>query len=128
MRQIKIKMSDYNGRETEINFKIKLDQNNLPETMTWKASDGPQEEERACKSIAIALWDKEERNTLRIDLWTKDMPIDEMHTYFLQNLMTLSDSYIKATGNPHIKEDMLAFCKAQADKIRQYEEKRNQAK
>ncbi|MCP4124948.1 MAG: gliding motility protein GldC [Bacteroidetes bacterium] len=121
-------MNEYKGRETEINFKINLDKDNLPEVITWKASDGPQEEERACKSIAIALWDKEERNTLRIDLWTKDMPIDEMHTYFLQNLMTLSDSYVKATGNPSIKDDMLAFCKDQAEKIRAYEEKRNQPK
>ena len=119
-------MGGQTGRETEIKFKIKLDTQNLPEEITWSATDGPQEAERACKSIAIALWDKEERNTLRIDLWTKDMPIDEMHTHFLQNLMTMTDSYVKATGHPSIKENMMDFCKDQAEKIRAFEEKRNQ--
>jgi gliding motility-associated protein GldC len=116
------------GRESEIIFKIKLDEDNLPEKISWTATDGQQKEERECKSIALALWDKEELNTLRIDLWTKDMPIDEMHTYFLQNLMTLTDSYVKATNNPFIKDDMLAFCKDQADKIRAFEADRNSGK
>lgn len=119
-------MSAKQGRETEINFRIKLDAANLPETITWKATDGPQEAERSCKSIAIALWDKAERNTLRIDLWTKDMPIDEMHTHYLQNLMTLTESYCKATGNPTAQADMLKFCRDMADKIREFEAKRNE--
>ena len=118
-------MEKVTGRESEIKFKVHLDDDNLPENISWSASDGQQIEEKACKAMAIALWDKEEKNTLRIDLWTKDMPIDEMHTYFLQNLMTLTDSYYKATANPHIKDDMLAFCKDQAEKIRAFEAERN---
>ena len=122
------KMSKATGRESEIVFKVKLDDDNLPEKISWTATDGQQQQERECKSIALALWDKEELNTLRIDLWTKDMPIDEMHTYFLQNLMTLTDSYTRATNNPFIKDDMLAFCKDQADKIRAFEADRNSGK
>jgi gliding motility-associated protein GldC len=117
-------MATSGGRETEITFTVRLDGDNLPEEITWKASDGPQEEVRACKSMAIALWDKEEKNTLRIDLWTKDMPLDEMHTHYLQNLMTLTDSYQRATANPGIQEAMMKFCKEQAEKIREYEEAR----
>ena len=120
-------MEKATGRETEINFRVKLDDNNLPDKITWNATDGQQNDTNECKAIMIALWDKEEKNTMRIDLWTKDMPIDEMHTYFLQNLMTLTDSYFRATNNPSIKEDMLAFCKDQADKIRAFEAKRNGA-
>jgi gliding motility-associated protein GldC len=118
-------MTEKTGRETEIRFRVKLDENNLPEDISWKATDGPQEEERSCKSIAIALWDKEEKNTLRIDLWTKDMPLDEMHTHYLQNLMTLTDSYHKATGNPGIQQAMMDFCKDQAEKIREFEAERH---
>ena len=118
-------MSELKGRETEIRFTVKLDEQILPEAITWKAMDGPQETERECKSMAIALWDKAEKNTLRIDLWTKDMPIDEMHTHYLQNLMTLTDSYVKATKNPAIQEAMMNFCKTQAEKIREYEAERN---
>ncbi len=118
-------MDKAKGRESEIKFRVQLDEDNLPENIAWSASDGQQIDEKDCKAMAIALWDKEEKNTLRIDLWTKDMPIDEMHTYFLQNLMTLTDSYYRATANPSIKDDMLAFCKDQADKIRAYEADRN---
>lgn len=113
-----ITMSNTKGRDTEINFKVHLDEFNLPENISWSAKDGKETEPKECQSIAIAIWDKEEKNTLRIDLWTKDMPIDEMHTHYLQNLMTLTDSYFKATNNPDIKEDMMEFCKAQAEKIK----------
>ena len=115
------------SRETEIKITVKLDADNLPEDITWKASDGPQEEARSAKSIAIALWDKEEKNTLRIDLWTKDMPVDEMHTHYLQNIMTLTDSYQKATANPGIQEAMMKFCREQAEKMKEYETARRQA-
>ena len=118
-------MANNTGRKTEVKFNINLDDNHLPEKISWTATDGPQEDGKECKAFAIALWDKEEKNTLRIDLWTKDMPIDEMHTFYLQNLMTLTDSYQRATNNPEIKEEMLNFCKAQAEKIRKYEETRN---
>ncbi len=113
------------GRSTEISFEIALDDNNLPEKISWKASDGPQNEEKDCKAMMVSLWDKNERNTMRIDLWTKDMPIDEMHTYFLQSLLTMTDSYYRATANPSIKEDMKIFCQQTAQKIRDFEEKRN---
>lgn len=120
-------MTTEKGRETEILFTVRLDENNLPHDITWQATDGPQEEARSCKSVSIALWDKLEKNTLRIDLWTKEMPIDEMHTHYLQNLMTLTDSYHKATGNPGIQEAMMNFCKEQAEKIREFEASRNRS-
>jgi gliding motility-associated protein GldC len=113
-----LNMDSNTGRDTEIKFSIHLDEDNLPESISWSAKDGAVTAPKECQSIAIAIWDKAEKNTLRIDLWTKDMPVDEMHTHFLQNLMTLTDSYFRATNNPDIKEDMLAFCKNQAEKIK----------
>jgi gliding motility-associated protein GldC len=32
--------------------------------------------------MMLALWDQSYKNTLRIDLWTKDMPVDEMKRFF----------------------------------------------
>ena len=47
----------------------------------------------------IALWDARENNTLRIDLWTKDMSVDEMKKFYHQNIMTLTDTYVRATSD-----------------------------
>lgn len=84
-------------KTTELTFKITVDENNLPVNITWEAPDAG--EKSVCKSAMIALWDAKENNTLRIDLWTKDMMVDEMKKFYHQNIMTLTDTYIRATGD-----------------------------
>lgn len=84
-------------KTTEITFKITVDENNLPHKIEWDAPDSGEKSE--CKSLMVALWDAKENNTLRIDLWTKDMMVDEMKKFFHQNIVTLTDTYIRATGD-----------------------------
>lgn len=84
-------------KSTEINFKVTVDENNLPLGIEWNAPDAGERSE--CKSVMIALWDAKENNTLRIDLWTKNMMVDEMKKFFHQNVMTLTDTYVRATGD-----------------------------
>ena len=84
-------------KRSEIKFTVELDENNLPQNIHWEASDA--NESSACKSMMVALWDSKENNTLRIDLWTKDMMVDEMKKFYVQNIMTLTDTYLKATGD-----------------------------
>lgn len=84
-------------KTTEIIFKVTVDENNLPQQITWNAPDTGDGSE--CKSMMIALWDAKENNTLRIDLWTKDMMVDEMKKFFHQNVFTLTDTYVRATGD-----------------------------
>src|SRR5438045_3343015 len=84
-------------KQTEINFKVTLDANNLPEKIEWQAPDAGKSS--ACKSMMVALWDEKENNTLRIDLWTKDMSVDEMKKFYIQNILTLTDTYLKATAD-----------------------------
>ena len=74
-----------------------------------------------CKSMMISLWDAMEKNTLRIDLWTKDFSVDQMHMHFFQSLMTMSESYARATQNPYAIEDMKKFCNELAAKTRNFE-------
>ena len=66
-------------KTSEINFKITVDQNHLPVNIKWEAKDAGEQSES--KSVMIALWDAKENNTMRIDLWTKDMSIDEMKKF-----------------------------------------------
>ena len=84
-------------KTSEINFKVTVDENNLPQTIKWNAPDSGEASE--CKSLMIALWDAKENNTLRIDLWTKDMMVDEMKKFYHQNVLTLTDTYLRATGD-----------------------------
>lgn len=84
-------------KTTEISFKVTVDENHLPLNIEWDAPDSGEKSE--CKSVMIALWDAKENNTLRIDLWTKDMMVDEMKKFYHQNIMTLTDTYVRATGD-----------------------------
>ena len=63
-------------KTTELTFKVTVDENNLPLNIQWEAPGSGEKSE--CKSVMIALWDSKENNTLRIDLWTKDMMVDEI--------------------------------------------------
>ncbi|MBX3163402.1 MAG: gliding motility protein GldC [Bacteroidetes bacterium] len=84
-------------KTTEIKFKVSVDENHLPYNIEWEAPDSG--EKSKCKSLMVALWDEKENNTLRIDLWTKDMSIDEMKKFYHQNIVTLTDTYLRATGD-----------------------------
>jgi gliding motility-associated protein GldC len=84
-------------KTTEISFKVTVDENNLPVKIEWEAPGAGEKSE--CKSVTIALWDGKENNTLRIDLWTKDMMVDEMKKFYHQNVVTLTDAYVRATND-----------------------------
>ena len=101
---------------SEVKFIIETGENHVPEKIQWKASDGQTSELKDTKSIIISVWDHKEKETLRIDLWTNDMPIDEMQRHFQETLITLSESFQRATGNPIVVKEMMEFCKQLAEK------------
>lgn len=84
-------------KTTELSFKVTVDENNLPVRIEWEAPGAGEKSE--CKSLMVAIWDAKENNTLRIDLWTKDMMVDEMKKFYHQNIMTLTDTYLRATND-----------------------------
>ena len=102
-------------KQSEIKFTVSLDENKLPVTIDWEASDSG--EKSSCKSAMIALWDSRENNTLRIDLWTKDMMVDEMKVFFHQTLLSMADTLKRATGEDKIAEDLKDYCAHFADKM-----------
>ena len=102
-------------KTTEINFKITVDENNLPQNIQWDAPDSGEKSE--CKSLMIALWDAKENNTLRIDLWTKDMMVEEMKLFFYQTMLSMSATLERATGDASSAADLREFCKHLAQKM-----------
>jgi len=86
-------------KKSTINFTIQLDQNNVPEKILWDATDKPEAGLTETKSISINLWDHIQKNTLRIDLWAKDMPVDEMKRFYIDCLGGLAQSMLSSTGD-----------------------------
>ncbi|MCB9171209.1 MAG: gliding motility protein GldC [Flavobacteriales bacterium] len=93
-------------RTTEIRITVELDENKVPERMHWEAEDGGR---GACKAALLSLWDEQEHNTMRIDLWTKQMTIEEMNSFFHQNLLTMADTFERATNEGRMAAQMRDF-------------------
>jgi|YelNatPaOPRAMG01_1025707.scaffolds.fasta_scaffold05023_6 gliding motility-associated protein GldC len=97
------------AKTSEINFRIELDEKNLPKTINWKATDAGFEGEKQCSSMMISLWDTNEKVTLGIDLWTKDMLINDMNIHFYQIFKKMAESYFKATGDNSVSQMISDF-------------------
>ena len=103
--------------ESEIKIKVGLDENRVPEELNWSAQDGGVDEESA-KAMMLSVWDHKNRESLKIDLWTKDMPLDDMKMFFYQTLLTMSDTLNKATQDEKMSASMKDFCSYFAEKWR----------
>lgn len=97
-------------KKSEINFSIELDENNVPEKISWNASDKLDEGLTESKAISLSLWDHVQKNTLRIDLWTKEMPVDEMKRFYIDCVGGLAQSLLNSTGDEHMANEMNALC------------------
>jgi gliding motility-associated protein GldC len=96
-------------KKSSIQFSIELDDNNVPEKIFWEATDKPTGISES-KSISISLWDHEQKNTLRIDLWTKDMPVEDMRRFYIDCLGGLAQSSLTSTGDEVMANEMNALC------------------
>lgn len=101
---------------SKITFTVELDENKIPEKLKWSAEDGGIKNETS-KAIMISVWDPKTKDTLRMDLWTKDMPIDEMKQFFHQTLTSMTNTYHKATNDEKMRDTMLDFCDYFAEKL-----------
>ncbi|CAD7798265.1 MULTISPECIES: gliding motility protein GldC [Chryseobacterium] len=88
-------------RKTQITIDVELDENHIPELMTWNAADGGVEKEET-KAVMISVWDEKTSEALRIDLWTKDMPVDQMKMFMHQIFVSLGSTYQRATGEDDV--------------------------
>lgn len=109
-------MEDKVIKSSEISVKVGLNENNLPVAMKWSAEDGNLKDAPA-KAMLLSLWDPRENNTMKIDLWTKDMTVEEMKQFFHQTLLTMADTFEKATGETLICEDLRDYCYHFAEKM-----------
>ena len=103
-------------KKSEIKINVTTDENRIPEELTWSAQDGGVDNEEA-KAAFLSIWDHKAQETLRIDLWTKEMPVDEMKKFFHQIFVGMTDTFQRATGDKKMTETMKDFCSYFAEKL-----------
>ena len=97
--------------KSTIRIDVTLDDNRMPENISWTASETTAEEDRTARALMLSLWDPADRSALRIDLWTKAMMVDEMADFFYQTFMTMADTYDRATRHQEMSNDIRKFAK-----------------
>ncbi len=104
-----------------------MNESRIPDSITWNASDTGTENAQKAKALMLSFWDGAEKAALRIDLWTKDMMVDEMADFFYQTLMTMADTYGRATKYNEEMEEMKKFAKDFYTKFRERQLNENKA-
>ena len=97
------------GKQSEINIKVSLDDHNVPEKISWNATDAGFDGDRVADSMVLSIWDSEEKNTLSMGLWTKDMIVDDMFLHTFQTLHGLSRDLERATGEADLATMLKKF-------------------
>ena len=95
-------------KEAKISIKVELDENKIPESLIWSAPDGGVKN-KISRAIFLSIWDHQNKESLSIDLWTKKMPVDEMNEFFYQSLLTMGETFYRATENVKVKDALKKF-------------------
>lgn len=112
--------------QSTIMINVHLDENRVPETISWKASDTTIQDAQKAKAMMLAFWDGAEKTVLRIDLWTKEMMVDEMADFFYQAMVSMADTFGKATNQKKLVNEMKEFAQNFYHKFQDEQIKQNQ--
>ena len=113
--------------KSSIVIDVDLDENRIPQTIEWKATDSTAANPQQAKAVMLSLWDGAEKTALRIDLWTQKMMVDEMADFYYQTLMTMADTYARATRHTELVNDMKKFAQDFYSKFQEIQLKENKA-
>lgn len=103
-------------KQSEIKFTVTLDEKHIPQKIDWNATDGGIASNS--KAIMLSVWDESAKNSLRIDLWTPEMKVDEMKQFFHQNLLSMADTLERATGEKEAAKAMRHFAQEFGERMK----------
>ena len=103
---------------SRITIDVELDESKVPSNIKWHATDSNNDQPTEAKAMMLSIWDGQEKAALRIDLWTQKMMVDEMADFYYQTLMTMADTYKRATLHDDLAAEMKNFAKAFFQKSR----------
>lgn len=96
--------------KSKILFEIELDKDSVPERITWEADQKETPGASETRAISIALWDQDQKNTLRMDLWDKKMPVDDMKRFYVDCLGGMAQSLLNSTGDDYMSSQINELC------------------
>ena len=108
-----------------ITIQVKLDKDKIPQQIEWNATGTTTQHTQQAKGLMLAFWDGAEKTAMRIDLWTKEMMVDEMADFYYQTIMTMADSFERATHQAELVEMMKTFAKDFYGRFRDIQLKEN---
>jgi gliding motility-associated protein GldC len=114
--------------KSTITIDVLLDPDKVPEQITWSATDNNTDIAQKAKAMCIAFWDSADKTAMRIDLWTKDMMVDEMADFYYQMLITMADTFKRATKQEEMSNDMKKFATSFFEKFKAIQLKENNGK
>jgi gliding motility-associated protein GldC len=106
--------------QSTIKIDVNLDQGRTPEAISWSATESTMDAARKAKAMMLSFWDGADKTSLRIDLWTKEMMVDEMGDFFYQSLMSMADTFGRATRQDELVNEMKNFAR---DFYKKFQEK-----
>jgi gliding motility-associated protein GldC len=112
--------------KSTITIDVQMDEGKVPEVISWSAPGTTAKNEQKAKAMMLSFWDSNEKTALRIDLWTKDMMVDEMADFFYQTIMTMADTYGRATKQNELVSTIKKFAGEFYDKVRSEQLKGNE--
>lgn len=104
-------------QKKDINITVELDDENIATNIAFKADDMPNIDSVSCRAMMLSFWDSHNKDTLKLDLWTRDMTVDEMKIFFHQTLVTMADTLQNSTDDERIAGDMRDFCDYFAERM-----------
>jgi gliding motility-associated protein GldC len=113
--------------QSTITINVALDESRVPEEISWSATESTADSERKAKAMMLSFWDGADKTALRVDLWTKQMMVDEMADFFYQTMVTMADTFDRATHQEELVNDMKKFAKDFYTRFRESQLKQNKA-
>ncbi len=97
--------------KSNISIDVELDNNRVPDSIHWHATDSTVERPQQAKAMMLGFWDGAEKTALRIDIWTQKMMIDEMADFYYQTYMAMAETYERATKQTDLSDKMKKFAR-----------------
>lgn len=107
---------------SQIDIRVSLDDNKVPENIIWRATDSDSDADNNANAMFLSFWDNTDKNALRIDLWTKEMTVEEMADFTYQAMMGISETYKRATKDDELSDGIKKFAE---DFLKRFNEKQH---
>ena len=113
--------------KSTITINVELDEQKVPSAISWSATDSTIDKPQPAKAFMLSLWDGADKAALRIDLWTQKMMVDEMADFYYQTLMTMADTFQRATRMTELTDEMKTYAQQFYKKFQEEQMKENKA-